>query len=73
MHFWHFHFIVLMSMKQVADFSVEGKENEPACTLGKIYRLSSGNGTELKEYFTSLSQQPYLSEATKTAFSGLIS
>lgn len=57
----------------MADFSVEGKENEPACTLGKIYRLSSGNGTELKEYFTSLSQQPYLSEATKTAFSGLIS
>lgn len=57
----------------MADFSVEDKENEPACTLGKIYRLSSGNGTELKEYFTSLSQQPYLSEATKTAFSGLIS
>lgn len=57
----------------MADFSVEGKENEPSCTLGKIYRLSSGNGTELKEYFTSLSQQPYLSEATKTAFSGLIS
>lgn len=57
----------------MADFPTEGKENEPACTLGKIYRLSSGNGTELKEYFTSLSQQPYLSEATKTAFSGLIS
>ena len=57
----------------MADFPVVGKENESACTLGKIYRLSSGNGTELKEYFTSLSQQPYLSEATKTAFSGLIS
>lgn len=57
----------------MADFPIEGKENELACTLGKIYRLSSGNGTELKEYFTSLSQQPYLSEATKTAFSGLIS
>lgn len=57
----------------MADFPTEGKENAPACTLGKIYRLSSGNGTELKEYFTSLSQQPYLSEATKTAFSGLIS
>ena len=57
----------------MADFPVVDKENEPACTLGKIYRLSSGNGTELKEYFTSLSQQPYLSEATKTAFSGLIS
>ena len=59
--------------ESMADFPVVGKENEPACTLGKIYRLSSGNGTELKEYFTSLSQQPYLSEATKTAFSGLIS
>ncbi|KZC86335.1 VirD4 protein [Neisseria flavescens] len=46
---------------------------EPPCTLGKIYRLSSGNGTELKEYFTSLSQKPFLSPATKTAFSGLIS
>ena len=45
----------------------------PPCTLGKIYRLSSGNGTELKEYFTSLSQEPFLSEAAKTAFSGLIS
>ena len=46
---------------------------EPPCTLGKIYRLSSGNGTELKAYFTSLSQKPFLSEAAKTAFSGLIS
>ncbi|HHX2530894.1 type IV secretory system conjugative DNA transfer family protein [Neisseria sp. P0001.S005] len=46
---------------------------EPPCTLGKIYRLSSGNGTELKEYFTSLSQKPFLSPAAKTAFSGLIS
>ena len=45
----------------------------PPCTLGKIYRLSSGNGTELKEYFTSLSQELFLSEAAKTAFSGLIS
>ncbi|WP_416192465.1 type IV secretory system conjugative DNA transfer family protein [Neisseria sp. CCUG12390] len=48
-------------------------KNKPACTLGSIYRLSSGNGQELKDYFQGLSQADFLSEAAKTAFAGLIS
>ncbi|WP_373741847.1 type IV secretory system conjugative DNA transfer family protein, partial [Neisseria sp.] len=45
----------------------------PPCTLGKLYRLASGNGMELKDYFKQLSVKPFLSEAAKTAFAGLIS
>ncbi|MDO4641821.1 MAG: type IV secretory system conjugative DNA transfer family protein, partial [Neisseria sp.] len=48
-------------------------DNEPPCTLGKLFRLSSGNGMELKGYFTQLAEQSYLSTACKTAFSGLVS
>lgn len=44
-----------------------------ACTLGGLYRLASGDGTELKEYFTKLSQESFISDSCKTAFSGLIS
>ena len=43
------------------------------CTLGGLYRLASGDGTELKEYFTKLSQESFISDSCKTAFSGLIS
>ncbi|WP_373742218.1 type IV secretory system conjugative DNA transfer family protein, partial [Neisseria sp.] len=46
---------------------------KPACTLGEIYRLSSGNGQELKDYFQGLSQADFLSDPAKTAFAGLIS
>ena len=59
--------------KKASNNGILLSNSQPPCTLGKIYRLSSGNGTELKEYFTSLSQKTFLSEAAKTAFSGLIS
>ena len=59
--------------KKASNNGILLSNSQPPCTLGKIYRLSSGNGTELKEYFTSLSQKNFLSEAAKTAFSGLIS
>lgn len=55
------------------NISSEILHNQAPCTLGKLYRLASGDGTELKEYFTKLSQEPYLSDSCKTAFSGLIS
>jgi type IV secretion system protein VirD4 len=42
-------------------------------TLGNIYRLSSSDGTDLKTYFSALSQQSFLSESCQTAFSGLLS
>lgn len=47
--------------------------DSPPCSLGKIYRLSSGDGTDLKEYFQKLAGQEFLSEAAKTAFAGLTS
>ncbi|MEO6173330.1 MAG: type IV secretory system conjugative DNA transfer family protein, partial [Arenimonas sp.] len=37
-------------------------------TLGAIYRLSSGNGTELRSYLQSLSQKKFLSGHARTAF-----
>ena len=42
-------------------------------TLGAIYRLSSGDGSELKAYLHRLAQQPFLSDSCRTAFSGLLS
>ena len=42
-------------------------------TLGGIYRLSSGDGTDLKAYLKDLSQRPYLSHHARTAFANLLS
>ena len=43
-------------------------------TLGAIYRLSSGDGqSELKPFLRALSQEPFLSSHTKTAFAGMLS
>ncbi|MGL4767602.1 MAG: type IV secretory system conjugative DNA transfer family protein [Formosimonas sp.] len=40
-------------------------------TLGEIYRLSSGEGSNLKQYLKSLSEVKGLSAACQTAFAGL--
>ncbi|WP_266171696.1 type IV secretory system conjugative DNA transfer family protein [Dyella subtropica] len=42
-------------------------------TLGQVFRLSSGDGTELKACLRGLSQQPFLSGDAKNAFSNLLS
>ncbi len=42
-------------------------------TLGAIYRLSSGNGTDLKPFYQTLAQQPYLSSNAQSAFANLLS
>jgi len=42
-------------------------------TLGAVYRLSSGDGTELKQFYQLLSQQKFLSGNALTAFSNLLS
>ncbi|WP_434777559.1 type IV secretory system conjugative DNA transfer family protein [Neisseria sp. Ec49-e6-T10] len=43
-------------------------------TLGRLYRLSSGDGqTNLKEYLSQLANEPFVSEQARTAFSGLLS
>jgi type IV secretion system protein VirD4 len=46
---------------------------QDAPTLGGIYRLSSGDGTELKAYLRTLSQKKFLSGNTRSAFSNLLS
>ena len=43
------------------------------CTLGAIYRLSSGNGSDLKEYLQGLAQASFLSSDAQTAFANLLS
>ena len=42
-------------------------------TLGGIYRLSSGDGSELKAYLQGLSRKPFLSSHARTAFANMIS
>lgn len=42
-------------------------------TLGEIYRLSSGDGTELKAFYQELSQRPFLHPHAKSAFANLLS
>jgi len=42
-------------------------------TLGQIYRLSSGNGSDLKRYVAGLSRKPFLGANAKTAFANLLS
>ena len=42
-------------------------------TLGGIYRLSSGDGSELKAYLQALSRKPFLSAHARTAFANLLS
>ena len=42
-------------------------------TLGAIYRLSSGDGSELKPYLQKLSQRGFLGGNARTAFAGLLS
>lgn len=42
-------------------------------TLGEIYRLSSGDGTELKAFYHQLAQQPFLGGNAKSAFANLLS
>ncbi|WP_242108063.1 type IV secretory system conjugative DNA transfer family protein [Luteimonas aquatica] len=44
-----------------------------APTLGAIYRLSSGDGTDLKKYLTGLSQRRFLSSNAKSAFANMLS
>src|SRR3546814_18411084 len=42
-------------------------------TLGAIYRLSSGDGTELKAFLQSLSKREFLSANARGAFANLLS
>ncbi|WP_162314865.1 type IV secretory system conjugative DNA transfer family protein [Pseudoxanthomonas yeongjuensis] len=42
-------------------------------TLGSIYRLSSGDGSDLKAYLQALSKKPFLSSHAKTAFANMLS
>jgi type IV secretion system protein VirD4 len=42
-------------------------------TLGMIYRLSSGDGTDLRELYGALAQKPFLSGNAKSAFANLLS
>lgn len=44
-----------------------------APTLGAIYRLSSGDGTELKAYLQALSKKEFLSANARGAFANLLS
>lgn len=44
-----------------------------APTLGRIYRLSSGDGTDLKAYLRGLASRKFLSDNARSAFSNLLS
>ncbi|UGB39803.1 type IV secretory system conjugative DNA transfer family protein [Frateuria soli] len=42
-------------------------------TLGAIYRLLSGNGTDLKSHVKSILEHPHVSQETRTAFANVVS
>lgn len=42
-------------------------------TLGRVHRLSAGNGSQQKHYLQELSAKPFLSEPARTAFANLLS
>jgi type IV secretion system protein VirD4 len=42
-------------------------------TLGEVYRLSSGDGRDLRAYLQGLTTRPFLSKDAKTAFANLLS
>ena len=42
-------------------------------TLGAVYRLSSGDGGDLRAWITGLAQQPFLGPQARTAFATLLS
>ncbi|RZL45748.1 MAG: type IV secretory system conjugative DNA transfer family protein [Variovorax sp.] len=42
-------------------------------TLGQIYKLSSGNGDDLRKHYESIAQKPFLSGHARSAFSNLLS
>ena len=44
-----------------------------APTLGAIYRLSSGDGSDLRKYLQQLASRPFLSTKAKQAFANLLS
>jgi type IV secretion system protein VirD4 len=44
-----------------------------APTMGAIYRLSSGDGTDLKAYLKGLAARPFLSANARSAFSNMLS
>ncbi|MCZ2498393.1 TraM recognition domain-containing protein [Xylophilus sp. Kf1] len=44
-----------------------------ARTLGQIYQLSSGNGTDMRKFYEELAAAPFLSSNAKSAFSNLLS
>lgn len=58
---------------EVASGLPEDIVSESFPTLGRIYRISSGDGTELKEYFRGLLQRPFLSSHCRMAFANLLS
>jgi type IV secretion system protein VirD4 len=51
-------------------FPVQARE---ARTLGNIYRLSSGDGKDLREFYQKLAQRPFLSSHARHAFANLLS
>ncbi|RYH32300.1 MAG: type IV secretory system conjugative DNA transfer family protein, partial [Alcaligenaceae bacterium] len=44
-----------------------------ARTLGQLYQLSSGDGTDLRKAYETLAQEPFLSSNARSAFSNLLS
>ena len=50
-----------------------GFPNARAPTLGQLYRLSSGDGSDLKAYLKGLASAPCLSSNARTAFANLLS
>ena len=55
------------------DTQANGFPGGASPTLGAVYRVSSGDGTDLRAYLKTLSQKPFLSGNARSAFANLLS
>lgn len=63
----------LYLVEKLALEAMHGLPQQANATLGSVYRLSSGDGTDLRKYYESLSNEAFLSENARAAFSNLLS
>lgn len=58
---------------QLQNYKMVSRGSYQACTIGELFRISTGKGGDLREYLQGLAQSEFLSTQGQTAFAGLLS
>ena len=48
------------------------QDGSTLCSIGALYRLSNGDGRDLRDYFREISEAPFVSKQCKSAFAGIL-